>query len=344
MTITQAQLARELGLSQVAVSHALRGKPGVADETRQRVLDAARRGGYRVSRVARGMVSGKTQLIDLWMGTKNGVSRTPPNLMQGLQHAAESSGMQIAVSYLNDDRLTDPDDFPAVFREHAADGILINYSHLVPDRLFQLLERFGIPAIWINNKLEHDAVHPDDIRVGELAAQRFLELGHRRLAMFSIIGGGHYSQQDRWAGFSRVARDAGVEPIKIEQPGGPGLPYRSKPRSDDRVDQLVARLRTEGVPSAIFAYAVGEGVAIMTALARLGIDCPKDVSVIVVADEPMPVLLPLPISTVVLPQQELGQIAVEELMARIARPESPRPAVAVAPTYVESRTTAPPPK
>ncbi|MEO0586079.1 MAG: LacI family DNA-binding transcriptional regulator [Planctomycetota bacterium] len=344
MTITQAQLARELGLSQVAVSHALRGKPGVADDTRQRVLDAAQRGGYRVSRLARGMVSGKTQLLDVWMGTKNGVSRTPHNLMQGLQHAAESHDMQVAVSYLNDDRLTDPDDFPAVFRERAADGILINYSHLVPERLFELLERFGIPAVWINNKLEHDAVHPDDVRVGEIAAERFLELGHRRLAMFSLMGGGHYSQADRWQGFSSVARAAGVEPVAIEQPGGPGLPYRDDPSSDDRIDQLVNRLRNDGAPTAIFAYAVGEGVALMTALARLGIDCPKDVSVIVVADEPMPVLLPLPISTVVLPQQELGQTAVEELMARIDRPESPRPAVAVAPVYVEARTTAPPPR
>lgn len=343
MSVTQAQLARELGLSQVAVSHALRGKPGVADETRRRVLDAARRGGYRASRVARGMVSGKTQLIDLWMGTKNGVSRTPPNLLQGLQHAAEDHGMQVTLSYLADDRLTDPDDFPAVFREHAADGILINYSHAVPDRLISLLNRFDIPAIWINNRREHDAVHPDDVQVGRLAAERFLDLGHRRLAMFMFTGGGHYSQEDRWAGFRDTAHAAGAEAELIEVYGGTGLPYRHAPTSDTRVDDLVDRLRERATPTAIFAYAIGEGVAVMTALARLGLECPRDVSLIAVADEPMPVLLPLPISTVVLPQEQIGRTAVHELLARINGPDRCGPARPIAATYVESRTTAPPP-
>jgi LacI family transcriptional regulator len=343
MSITQAQLARELGLSQVSVSHALRGAPGVATDTRRRVLDAARRGGYRVSRVARGMATGRTQLIDLWMGTKNGVSRTPPNLMQGLQHAAEARNMQVTVSYLTDDRLTDPEDFPAVFRERAADGILINYNHSVPDRLTDLLERFAIPAIWINNRREHDAVHPDDEQIGRLAAERFLELGHRRLAMFQLTGSFHYSQRDRWAGFHAAAERAGVTATRIDVPGGPGLPYRDAPESDTRIDELVQCLTQGEPPTAVFAYAAGETAAVMVALARAGLDCPGDVSVIGVADEPFPVLLPLPVSTVVLPQESMGVTAVEELLARIDCPDKPRPARALSAMYAESRSTAPPP-
>ncbi|MEO0963885.1 MAG: LacI family DNA-binding transcriptional regulator [Planctomycetota bacterium] len=343
MSVTQAQLARELGLSQVAVSHALLGKPGVGARTRQRVLDAARRGGYRPSRSARGMVSGRTQLIDLWLGLKTGVSRTPPNLLQSMQFAAESAGMQVLLSFLHDRQLSDPNRLPTILREHAADGVLINYTHLVPEPLLELLTRYAIPAVWVNNKREHDAVHPDDLQIGRLAAERFLELGHRRLAMFEVTGGEHYSRIDRWDGFRITAEAAGLTPRRIEVPGGLGVPYRQDATHDDRVDQLVARLDTPDRPTAIFAYSLGEALAVVAALGRLGLSTPQDVSLIAVADEPVSVLVPVPISTVVLPQDRIGAAAVEELVAKIDRPADTRPAIALPAKYVESRSTARPP-
>src|SRR5690606_18514804 len=46
--VTMDDIARHLGISKYSVSRALAGKPGVSEETRRRVLTAARDLGYRV--------------------------------------------------------------------------------------------------------------------------------------------------------------------------------------------------------------------------------------------------------------------------------------------------------
>ena len=52
MGITAKELAGKLNLSAAAVSMALNNKPGVSTATRRRVLDAAERYGYDLSRLS----------------------------------------------------------------------------------------------------------------------------------------------------------------------------------------------------------------------------------------------------------------------------------------------------
>ena len=51
MPITAKQLAKELGLSEAAVSMALNNKSGVSTKTRRRVIKAAQEMGYDFSRI-----------------------------------------------------------------------------------------------------------------------------------------------------------------------------------------------------------------------------------------------------------------------------------------------------
>ena len=59
MDVNLKQLSRMLELSQTTVSRALNGYPEVAEETRRRVVDAARRHGYRPNPSARRLATGK---------------------------------------------------------------------------------------------------------------------------------------------------------------------------------------------------------------------------------------------------------------------------------------------
>lgn len=64
---TIVDLARELGLSKTTVSDALSGRGRVAEETRTRILDAARRAGYAGNRAARSLRSSKTGAMGLYI-------------------------------------------------------------------------------------------------------------------------------------------------------------------------------------------------------------------------------------------------------------------------------------
>ena len=58
-----ARLAQELGISTGTVSRALNGKPDVSEETRRKVLEAARRHGYAPNQAARSLAQGTTRAV-----------------------------------------------------------------------------------------------------------------------------------------------------------------------------------------------------------------------------------------------------------------------------------------
>lgn len=67
MTVTLADVARDVGVSTAAASLALNGKPGVSDATRDRVLDAAERLGYRPNPAGRALRSSRVGTVGLYM-------------------------------------------------------------------------------------------------------------------------------------------------------------------------------------------------------------------------------------------------------------------------------------
>ena len=72
--VTIADIARDLGISKAAVSYALNGQPGVAADTRQRVLDRASELGWHASSSARVLSGARTGVIGLALAR-------PPDLL-----------------------------------------------------------------------------------------------------------------------------------------------------------------------------------------------------------------------------------------------------------------------
>lgn len=58
-----SKLAHELGLSTSTVSRALNNVPGIHEDTRRRVLEAAQRLGYEPNQAARTLALGQTKSI-----------------------------------------------------------------------------------------------------------------------------------------------------------------------------------------------------------------------------------------------------------------------------------------
>src|SRR6478609_2083319 len=65
MAVTISDVASAAGVSKGAVSLALNGQPGVGEETRQRILEAAKALGWTPSLRARGLKSSKSYALGL---------------------------------------------------------------------------------------------------------------------------------------------------------------------------------------------------------------------------------------------------------------------------------------
>src|SRR5437867_12238109 len=94
------QLSHMLSLSQTTVSRALNGYPEVNEETRRRVMDAAKRHGYRPNPSARRLATGKSRMIGYLLPTGN-ASHIDPHfveLLDGLGTYAPSHGLALVFS------------------------------------------------------------------------------------------------------------------------------------------------------------------------------------------------------------------------------------------------------
>ncbi|TIU29455.1 MAG: LacI family transcriptional regulator, partial [Mesorhizobium sp.] len=140
------QLSHMLSLSQTTVSRALNGYPEVNEETRRRVMDAAKRHGYRPNPSARRLATGKTGMIGYVLPTGSSVDIDPHfvEFLSGLGDYARSHELDLVLSP------ADADDQETTYRRIVAnrqvDAVYIS-SPRPADRRVALVSTLGIPFI-----------------------------------------------------------------------------------------------------------------------------------------------------------------------------------------------------
>ena len=65
--VTQAQIAKKLGVSRQLVTFALSGYPQISQKSRERILTTAREMGYKPNLYARALKKGRSGIIGLWI-------------------------------------------------------------------------------------------------------------------------------------------------------------------------------------------------------------------------------------------------------------------------------------
>lgn len=92
---TLSDIARATGVSKMTVSNALRGKSNVSEETRRRILEAARQLNYQANLAARALSSGRNGILELIVQDLD--SPFYGRLAKELSLATEQTGMQMLV-------------------------------------------------------------------------------------------------------------------------------------------------------------------------------------------------------------------------------------------------------
>jgi LacI family transcriptional regulator len=335
MRPTLADVARESGMSPPTVSQILNGRGSYRPETRRRVQVAAERLGYRPHAYARAMVQGRFGAYALLLSSEHGSSLIAPGLLEGLDEAMGPRGLRLTVARLPEERLAGDARLPGILAEWLADGLLINWNAAVPAALEALVERHALPAVWINRRLPRDAVHPDDRRGAREAVERLLGLGHRRIAYLDHLdcpraGCLHYSGTDRWEGYAEAMRAAGLEPRLLAE----GVIPFARRAAWDR-----AWLGRDDRPGAVLCYTQTDCQALLYAMAGLGLEPGRDLSVITFAPARFREL-GVAVDTVLVPGHELGRCAAELLDRRIAA-GAPQASVALAMPLLPGSSCAP---
>ncbi len=181
------EVADRAGVAMSSVSRTLSGHPDVSEAMRQRVLAAVEELGYKPDLLAQGLRSRSTRSI----GFVAGDISNP--LLARIVKGAEVALREAGYSMLLTNSLVDPElDYHNIelLKQRRADGLIVLLVSEDHQPTVDALASANVPLVVVERDLP-EYVHASrvlsDHRAGmTAAAERLLELGHRRIA---VIGG-----------------------------------------------------------------------------------------------------------------------------------------------------------
>jgi LacI family transcriptional regulator len=331
--VTQKQIAEKLGVSQRLISYALNGDGTVSQKMRDEIRSTALTMGYRPNNSARAIKTGKFGAVGLLASRHSSHGALLSTMLYSIRHHLTERELHLTLGDLPDEPLTSEAYVPRILREWSVDGLLINYIAAIPDKMIELIQRYQIPSVWLNAKLESDCVYPDDFEAAQRACKYLLSMGHRRIAYVDYMISDHYSAADRRDGYLGAMRSARLKPQIIGN-------AREEPQTD-WLDLSCEWLRSPERPTAVITYEADRALPVFCAALMLGLNVPRDLSILSFHDRGV-VTAGMSLTTMEIPMTQTGAVAVEMVNERICNPDLSLPARAVEANLLEGTSCAPP--
>lgn len=309
---TMTDIADKAGVSQATVSLVLNSVPHarVSPTTRDRVLEAAEALGYRKGPRHIAPEDG-VRVIGLLLDE---VTTTPfaAQFIEGARDEAALHGCTVALFCTRGDPLLEAEALDALAKTRLA-GVL--YASLIT-RAVTLQERLAhVPTVLLNCHERgglRASVVPGDIAGAFSATDALLRAGHRRIAH---LAGESWIEaaRDREKGYRRALSTWDV-------PADPDLIVAGGWTIDGGrllADKLFA---LDDPPTAMFCFNDRMAIGAYDAIRARGLRVPDHVSVVGFDDEEIVKYLDPPLSTVVLPHDEMARLAVSTLLEQQADP------------------------
>jgi LacI family transcriptional regulator len=268
-TATIATIADEVGVSVTTVSKVLNGRADVAPDTRARVEASLERHRYR--RRSRQKPTGTGQ-IDLVFHEYD--SAWSMEIIRGVETVTAPSGIDLVLSQLGGKHHPPQPWLDGVLTRRPLGVLFVLCSPTRPQQ--QQLRRQGIAFVVVDTDSATTASVPtvgsNNWNGGLLATRHLLELGHRRIA---IISGPQdvLCSRARLAGFRFAHDEAG---IAVD----PQLVRYGNFYINAGYEHGMGLLDRPDRPTAIFAGSDMQAMGVLRAARRLGLDVPRDLSVI----------------------------------------------------------------
>lgn len=342
--VTIADVADEAGVSTGTVSAVLNARPTVRKETRARVLQTIDRLGYLPSASAQRLGS-----------RRNGETSFPPSvgivvkeidnpfyaeIVKGASLALDAEGYVPFIctsdgSFRKEGLVIDS------LRGRDVRGVIVapvldasaDLSHLF------LLQRSGFPFVLLETVqgLRTNVVSVDNVAAEQEAVRHLIGLGHTRIVHFA---GPSYTRHslDRRLGFETAFSKTAV-PLSDDAVVPAGSRFEDGYETGLRYFRDVP---AEQRPTAVACFNDLVALGLVRALTELGLRVPDDVSVVGFDDVPAATQTARPLTTVRVPQREMGRRAVQVILDHLDSPAEDPVAVMLEAELCVRDTTAPP--
>lgn len=279
---TIRDVAEQAGVSKSTVGYVLSGNMDVAipDSTRARVLDAARKIGYRRNVIAESFATGKGRNVGVlvsFQGYVNGyqdafVSR----ILYGLQEACVRKRHAVLLAAATNERGSVMAQASSMLEQQIAGLVVVGrLAEADMNALLVETDAEGVSCVVVDDRSFSEAAHcvvTDDVLGANLATRRLIETGRTRIAHLSA-GTAASTARDREAGYRAALIEAG---LLVDE----NLTRRSSFLPKDALGAAEMLLSETPRPDAIFADSDYLAAAVLQAVSRRGLRVPDDIALV----------------------------------------------------------------
>ncbi|MDD6094680.1 MAG: LacI family DNA-binding transcriptional regulator [Clostridia bacterium] len=312
MSATIKDVAKKAGVSIATVSHTINKTRYVSPELAELVNRAIEETGYKVKQSAKNnaLVPGKNSVIAFVV--PNVTSTVYTKLVSALSRILLESGYLLAVYVTNDNESTERSILSGLMTNKRIAGIIlspISAKSSDYDRLF----RSGLPVVCLTRAIDSDrcACITSENKDGMYAAAKHLiRSGHEAICII-IDAGMQSAMKERLEGYRRALEEKNI-------PFNQKLIMKADINATERDFASAFHKMYDSVrPTAVIAAGNTLTLMLMRALSNLGIDCPRDLSVIGFGDEQWCSFITPPLTVLEQDTEKLAALAARELIREI---------------------------
>jgi LacI family transcriptional regulator len=327
-SITQTELARLAGVSRKTVYRALHGKERIDAATVRRIRQLARKFNYRPNSAARSMVTGRYHNIAIlsqgWVPYGTDVEPTDPvaritsgstqDYLIGINDALVERGYCLSVSYMSPD--VEEQKASVVFDHLRFDGLITLVE--LGGAMQKVVDELGLPIVAVNTteRNPQNCVFMDDVLGGEMLTDYLIERGHRNIAFLNAapVSKRYLYGVERPQGYFNAMARAGLSP----HPSASYYDFSWNRKPYWR--KLLTDPDESNRPTAYITNNPGLTVSFIRQCRELYMVPGHDFSLVAFHDFPGLALVDPPITSLQLPEYEMGRTAGEMVLRMVEEP------------------------
>jgi LacI family transcriptional regulator len=326
-----SDIAQQSGVSTSTVSLVFNNRPGVSDETRQRVLEVAESLGYPLKPPSNGH---SARLLTLGMVVKTDPDQPPQanpfysKVIIGIEEACRHSGICLLFSTLPVDVNNHPTEVPPLLYNDSLNGLLM-VGAFVDETITSVSGKHTPPIVLVDaysNTESYDTVVSDNFQAAYQAVEYLIQQGHRHIGLVGSEANSYPSLKDRRNGYLRALKEneitnTYIANFNINQSHG--------------YEETIALLTKYPQITALFGINDECAVTAMNAAKDIGRSIPQELSIIGYDDTYLAVNSAPTLSTMRVDTVAMGRAAVKLLSLRLENPDTARMTLTIHPTLVK---------
>ena len=319
-------VARLAGVSTSTVSHVINKDRFVSEAITLKVDEAIKSLNYAPSALARSLKLNQTHTIGMLI-----TASTNPfysELVRGVERSCFERGYSLVLCNTEGDEQRMNRNLETLMQKRV-DGLLLLCTEThQPSQ--EIMQRYpSIPTVmmdWAPFDGDSDLIQDNSLLGGDMATQYLIDKGYRRIA---CIAGplDKTPSRLRLEGYQLAMARAG---IAVED----GFIITSDFEFSGGLKAMQALLALPALPQAVFVGNDAMAVGVYQALYQAGLRVPQDIAVVGYDDIELARYMTPPLTTVHQPKDELGELAIDVLIHRMANPAQAQQRVQLTPELI----------